>query len=121
MRYIDHKTSAKTGEMRVKEFDEERGVNVWFVESCSLHPQPLSRSESGACLPGSRREKVREVMYVLGYAILKNGDRIGMIDGDETIGLNAKRETLAVLVDPRGKNQASRLERWWSNVRYVMW
>lgn len=77
---IDRKTSAKKWwDLYTKEFVEERQLKIRFV--CDD-------------LESSKQEKMNEVIYSLGYAAIRNGDRIGKIDGKETVQLWGKRETL---------------------------
>ena len=101
---IDWKTSAKKwGDLYIKEFVEERQLKLWFVSS--LSPSP-SLGEGSA----SKLAKAREVIYALGYAAIRNGDKIGLIDWSQTVKMWGKRETLWTIL--REEKKEKRKKRW---------
>jgi len=84
---IDWKTSAKKWwELYIKEYVEERQLKLWMMCDLAEDKSPWGKSP--------KLQKAREVMYALGYAAIRNGDRIGRIDGWATVKLWGKWETL---------------------------
>ncbi len=118
---IDWKTSAKKwGDLYIKEFVEERQLKVWMVSDVLGIPSPqpspnrFARRES-AC----KLDKAKEVMYALGYAAIRNGDKIGLIDWSQTVKMWGKWETLWTILE--GKRKKEMGKRRWEMVKYALW
>ena len=77
---IDRKTTAKKNETFVKEV-EEKVFDIWFVKESN-----------------TENIKIKEILYVLGFAALKHGDRIWLLDGTRTLVPSRKREQLRKIV-----------------------
>lgn len=75
---IDWKTTAKKNELFVKQVEDEHR-DVWFVQD-------------------TKGVKIKELIYAMGFAALKDGERIGEINGNKTISLARKRENLAAML-----------------------
>ena len=101
---IDWKTSAKKWwELYIKEFVEERQLKLWMVCDLSENISPWGESP--------KLQKAKKVMYALGYAAIRNGDRIGRIDGWATVKLWGKWETLFRIIWREEKSSMRKLLR----------
>ena len=72
IRVIDWNVSARTGELFVKVFVEERELTVFLLLD-------MSRSADFGTLSRSRKELIAEVAAVHAFSAIKNNDRIGLI------------------------------------------
>ena len=118
---IDWKTSAKKwGDLYIKEFVEERQLKLWFVSDVLGIPSPQPSPNRFARRGSARKlDKAKEVIYALGYAAIRNGDKIGLIDWSQTVKMWGKWETLWNIL--REEKKEKRKKRW-EMVKYmVMW
>ena len=128
IKHIDWRTSAKKWELYTKKFVEERQLRVWFVvpqvffSSNDTSPQP-SPPERGSALG----IKMRELMYAIGYAALKNGDRVGAIrvSGEGKVRvekMSGKWESLYRMLQSPGRSgqEVSWAQKMRQMMRYVL-
>src|SRR5699024_5212901 len=72
VRFIDWNVSARTGELFVKRFVEERELTVWIVVDASA-------SMRFGSVERSKAEVVAEIAAVLAFSAIRNNDRVGLI------------------------------------------
>lgn len=78
VRFIDWNVSARTGELFVKRFVEERELIVWIVVDASA-------SMRFGSVERSKAEVVAEIAAVLAFSAIRNNDRVGLIIFSEQI------------------------------------
>jgi len=91
LQQIDRKTTAKKNEMHTKQ-TEQHQLTLWFI--ADVQQTWLM-------------QKMQEIIYTLGFAALKHGDRIWMIDANHTIKMGNRRENLRKMITRRWKTPAS--------------
>ena len=80
---VDPKTSAKKQSNRVREYEEDKQLSLWFVESFQ---------------DKSKQKIADQIKYALGYAAIKNNDKIGLIDWAKTIPLTGNASWLLQMI-----------------------
>jgi uncharacterized protein (DUF58 family) len=110
IRLIDWNVSARTGELFVKMYEEERELTVFLLLD-------LSGSALFGTRSSSRRDLIAEVAAVLAFSAIRNNDRVGLIvytDGVEHVVPPRKGKThvLRVIRDlltfqPKGRGDAA--------------
>lgn len=78
VRFIDWNVSARTGELFVKRFVEERELTVWIAVDASA-------SMRFGSVERSKAEVVAEIAAVLAFSAIRNNDRVGLIIFSEEI------------------------------------
>lgn len=78
VRFIDWNVSARTGDLFVKRFVEERELTVWIVVDASA-------SMRFGSVERSKAEVVAEIAAVLAFSAIRNNDRVGLIIFSEDI------------------------------------
>jgi len=72
VRFIDWNVSARTGDLFVKKFVEERELTVWIAVDAS------SSMRFGS-IDRSKAEIVTEIAAVLAFSAIRNNDRVGLL------------------------------------------
>lgn len=72
IRRIDWNVSARTGDLHVKQFVEERELTVFLLVDASASTEFGTRRMT-------RRELIAEVAALLAFSAIKNNDRVGLI------------------------------------------
>lgn len=79
-RHIDWNVSARTEEVYIKTFVEERELTVFLVVDASA-------SQSFGSTAGRKRETAAEIGALLAFSAIKNNDRVGLIIFTEEVEL----------------------------------
>ncbi len=97
VRFIDWNVSARTGDLHIKHFVEERELTVFIVVDAS-------RSLLFGTAESRKKDIAAELAAVLAFSAIKNNDRVGLVTFDSEIGLHippkkGKKHVLRVITD----------------------
>lgn len=122
VKHIDRKTSAKKQDIYIKQYDDQKWLNVWLLHDAHML-DPLDHTAQ------DMRQTINTLMYTLWYATISNQDRLGYIytGADEAIHMatpTSRRYNLRELMKHTEQSLPSRTQvyiQWLQKVLGLSW